>query len=128
MGDIRYKMMETKELKQLAMDIIDNKVFGTWNLKDPEKELPMVFMIYLFFDEKDRKEMIKQEIVHFYEYYNKACPMSVNGMPTFLSCRNINKNDWNEVIKYVKQYERTKNKFLDEKTKNITEENQINLF
>ena len=120
--------METKELKQLSMDIIDNKVFGTWNLKDPERELPMVFMVSIFFKEEQLKEMKEKEVVHLYEYYDKAGPRSVNGLPCFFSCYNINKNDWNEVVKYVKGYKRTKDKFLDEKTKNVMEDNQMSLF
>jgi hypothetical protein len=128
MGNIRHRMMGTKELKQLAMDIIDNKVFGTWNLKNPETEFSMVFMISFFFKEEQIDQFKKDEIIHFYEYYDKAGPRSVNGMPCFFSCKIINKENWRQVVRYVEKYERTKNKFLDEKTKTIMENNQLKLF
>jgi hypothetical protein len=107
-------MMDEKELKQLAIDISENKVFGTFHMNKCEiANLSAVFMPVIFMTDEQRKESSDNNIVHFYEYYDKAGPRSVNGMPCFFSMCQINKNDWDKVVKYIKEYEVRVKSFLD---------------
>lgn len=108
-----------KDLKQLAIDIVENKVFGTWQMSeaDARNHLRVVFMALLGVDDDDRKKYKEENIVHFYEYYDKAGPRSVNGMPCFFSMCLISKDDWEKVIKYSKEYEVRVKSFLDKDEK-----------
>jgi len=110
-------MMEDKELKQLAIDISENKVFGTFHMNEREIEsnISIVFMPFAFMSNEQRKEMVDKGVVHFYEYYDKAGPRSVNGMPCFFSMLHIVKEDWIKIVKYIKEYETRVSSFLDKK-------------
>jgi hypothetical protein len=108
--------MEEKDLKQLAIDVSENKVFGTFHMNESDsRNLSVVFMPLIFLNDEQRKEMVDDNIVHFYEYYDKAGPRSVNGMPCFFSVCRINKDDWNKTVKYIKEYEMRVKSFLDRK-------------
>ena len=111
-------MMEEKELKQLAIEISENKVFGTFHIKDcTVDKTTMVFMPLLFMEDESKQELIDNEITHIYEYVEKAGPRSINGMPVFMSFRTISKTDWGKTCKYIKEYEIKVKSFLD-KNKN----------
>lgn len=102
-------MMKTrKELKQLAIDIVEGKVFGTWNMDNPHN-IHSVFMVSLFMKKKD----IPKDTVHFYEYMEKAGRWSVNGMPTFFSARVLNKKEAKILQPLVKEYKKQKESFLE---------------
>lgn len=102
------KKMKTKEeLKQLAMDIIDGKVFGSWMIKDLS-DIPMVFMVSVFMKKKD----IPKDLAHFYEYNDKAGRMSVNGMPCFFSAHILLKKEAEKLQPLINEYREQKEKFL----------------
>ena len=108
--------MDDKELKQLAIDISENKVFGTFHMNKCEiANLSAVFMPVVFMTDEQRQESSDNNIVHFYEYYDKAGPRSVNGMPCFFSMCQINEDDWKKVVKHIKEYEVRVKSFLDKK-------------
>jgi hypothetical protein len=100
-------MKTKKELKQLAMDIIDDKVFGTWNMHSP-RDTYSVFMVTLFMKKKD----IPKDVVHVYEYMDKAGRWSVNGMPTFFSCNFLIKKEVAILHPYLNKYKKQKESFL----------------
>lgn len=105
--------MEEIELKQLAIDISENKVFGTFHMsKNDMKYIQVVFIPLIAMTKDQRQKLVDNEVVHFYEYYNKAGPRSVNGMPCFFSMYNITKNDWIKTVKYIKQYKVKVQSFL----------------
>lgn len=107
--------MENKELKQLAIDIVMNKVFGTFLMKKSDMHnLSVVFMPFIALTEKHRDQMVDDNIVHIYEYYDKAGPISVNRMPCFSSMCLINKTNWEKVVKYIEQYGEKVKSFLGE--------------
>ena len=107
--------MDTKELKQLAADIVENKVFGTFHMgKDHMGSMNSVFLPLVFMEEKDKQEMSDNKIVHLYEYHSEATSFAVNGWPCFLSFRQISKDDWTKLIEYMKEYEEKVKTFLDE--------------
>ena len=107
--------MEEKELRQLAIDIEERKVFGTFNMSINDMNcLQSVFMPIAFMNEEQRQKFIKNDIIHFYEYYDKAAgKMSINGMPCFGSMRSINKQDWEKVVRYIKEYQVKVKSFLN---------------
>ncbi len=108
--------MEEKELRQLALDIAENKVFGTFHMNENEiNHLHVVFMPFIGVDAKRAKEMSDNDIIHVYEYYDKAGPRSVNGMPCFFSMNQINQTDWKKIRQYIDEYRIKKNSFLDKK-------------
>ena len=109
-----YEMAE-KNLKQLAIDISENKVFGTFNIREDDIEInmPMVFIPIALMNQKQKQKIIDEETVHIYEHMDKAGYRSVNGMPCFLSMNCINKEDWIKVVKYIKEYEVKVKSFLN---------------
>jgi len=90
-------MRTKKELKKLAEDIFDGRVFGTWELrKGEEKLIPMIFMVVAFAPGK-----IPKDTVHLFEYMENAMPRGVNGKPMFMSCRILTKKELPIVQKYL---------------------------
>ena len=77
--------------------------------------LPVVFLPLAFMDEKQRQKLVDENVIHFYEYVDQAGPRSINGMPSFFSARNINQEEWEKVVKYIKEYETRVSSFLDKK-------------
>ena len=120
--------MEDKELRQLAIDISENKVFGTFCMNKCEiAHMGAVFMPLMFLNDKQKKEMSDNKVVHLYEYYDKAGPRSINGMPCFFSFAQINKDDWEKIVKYIKKYEIKVKSFLN-KPQDKIEEQEPTLF
>lgn len=107
-------MKTEQELKQLAIDIVAGKVFGSWCLKDPDDAM-MVFMCIIFLSPEQRKEMEKEGVVHLYEYLDKANPRSVNGLPTFMSMQLLTKNELEILLPFVEQSKEQKEAFLTTK-------------
>ena len=88
------RMRTKKELKKLAEDIFDGKVFGTWDIKGEENLIPMVFFVAAFAPEK-----IPKDTAHLFEYMENALPRCVNGKPMFMSCRILTKKELPLVMK-----------------------------
>jgi len=115
--------MEEKELRQLAIDISENKVFGTFHMNKYEiNNVSMVFMVLIFMTKEQRQEMVDNKVVHLYEYYSEAGPRSVNGMPCFFSVRQIIENDWKKIVKYINEYQIKMKSFLNKTEKKIEEQ------
>jgi hypothetical protein len=103
------------EIKQIAVDMAENKIFSNLHINKLDySHMIMVFMPLIFLDEEQRKNLAKQKYVFAYEYYSEAGPRGVNGMPTFTSVRFLNEEDyqtmWTEYTKYCK----IKQDFLDD--------------
>ena len=87
-----YTSKTDAELETLAWDIIGGKVFGSWDIKNPDM-LRMSFMVLAFMEATHMDEIKQNDIAHVYEYMDKAGPRSVNGMPCFFSASYLNKAD-----------------------------------
>jgi len=121
--------MDEKELRQLALDVAENKVFGTFHLREHEQGLVgNIFMPILFMDEKQHKDMKEKDIFHIYEYNTEAGPRSVNGCPIFFSMRMISKKDWIQCVKYIEQYRARKESFLNKTEEKTKEPEEKTLF
>jgi hypothetical protein len=77
-------MRTEKELKQLALDVVEGRVFTDRHCNS-ESDVRSVFMVLSLMDKKQIDEMLEKKPAMFYEYLDKANPISVNGMPTFFS-------------------------------------------
>ena len=107
--------MRRTELKRLAVDIVEGKVFGTWNIPSEDRNLvPLIFVPLCFIDEKQFRKLKSRKVAHVYEYLYKAGPRSVNGYPIFFSCRFLTRKDWKKVVRYIRRYKRMREKFLKE--------------
>lgn len=98
------------------MDIVSGKIFGSWQLPNPDIELKLVFMVLVF----AKKEDLPEDIYAVYEYLDRAGPSVINGLPTFFSCYFLSKADFEEVSGYVEEIKKFKQSFLmdnDEKSK-----------
>lgn len=73
----------TEELKDIALDLFHGSKFISWGLKDDD--VRMVFMPFLFMEEKDVEELIKQKPVAFFADTKDAFNLSINGLPSFWS-------------------------------------------
>lgn len=110
---------DTAYLAKLASDIVDGKVFGSWNITkyDRKHVLCLVFMPILFLDDPDY--IVREKIVALYEYTNKKRNNAINGYPTFLSCNTLNKQELNKLIPMIKKIEEKKEAIIKELTDGI---------
>ena len=109
----------TINLRELALDIVEGKVFGSWLLHNPERELSMVFMVLFF----AKKEDLPSDIGAIYEYIDRASKQSINGMPIFYSCRFLTMQQYKDVCDYVKEAREYRKSFLQT---NVTKEPKTN--
>lgn len=98
-----------EELKQIAMDIYDQKVFIDRYCR-PE-EIGMVFMPIILGCFKDQDKEYLEDIGLIYEYYSEAGPRGINGKPTFTSLKLLSKGDTNIMFDYYNEYKELKDKF-----------------
>ena len=78
--------MTDQEVRQLALDIVERRVFGTFCMQESEMHLlPQIFKPLLIMDPAE----IPEDTVHVYEYMEKAGRRITNNSLTFFSCRFI---------------------------------------
>lgn len=111
-----YTRKDDKELKQLAIDIVAGKVFTSAAIHESELKsiLPSVFMSIAFMGTRQREEFQKDDIQFIYEYVNKAEQRSVNGYPIFMTCRMLNREDLERLMKYREEVIANQSEFLSE--------------
>jgi hypothetical protein len=95
-------MKTDKELKKIAKDIMDGLIFTSAGI--PEHTLPMVFMALIFIKEEDRNAF--KDATLLYEYYSASGGRAVNGMPTFMSFRFLNKLEHERCHIFMKEYKK----------------------
>jgi hypothetical protein len=82
------------EIRKLAEDLYRGLIFTDRHVGDKNPDMiKSVFMPIFFLEEKDIKSLKKAKIGLFFEYYDKAGPMSVNGYPTFFSVQMLSEDD-----------------------------------
>lgn len=103
-----YSQKTDKELRQLALDIAEGKVFLT---SDP-REIRLSFsLLVACMGEDTRKEMERLDVVAFYEEMKQAGLERVNGLPIFYSARIVTRGEmkrlseaYDEVIAFRKKF------------------------
>jgi hypothetical protein len=104
-------------LRSLALDIVEGKVFGSWEIRNPNTDLKLVFMVLLFCKNED----IPKDIGAIYEYMDRAGPRAINGMPTFFSCRFLTQAEFKEVCGYTQEIKSLRQSFLQPQKSNDEE-------
>ncbi len=90
-----------EELKQIAEDLWAGKIFCDRQVQSRRPEdITMVFMVLMFMDKKQLKQLEKDEVDFFYEYMSQATPRGINGMPTFWSVRVLTKPETKRMFEY----------------------------
>lgn len=87
-------MKSEKELKELAKDVYEGKVF----LANDQEALQCAFSLLMIFGD------LPKDTVALYEDISKSGPRSINGYPFFTSCRMLNKDEWKIFVLYYNQY------------------------
>ena len=101
--------MNDKEIKQLAVDIFENRVFGTWCMhRNDACFVGSVFLPIALGAE------VGKDVEHVYEYLSEAGTMGINGYPTFFSCRLLRKVDWEKLKPLLTKLKEAKDKVLME--------------
>lgn len=100
-----YTPLTDAQVDTLAKEFYRNEIFFSFQIPENQRGsmIMSVFMVLIFLDDIARKQMVENEIDVFYEYYKEAGPTSVNGYPTFFSCRMMTRSDANKVIARYKE-------------------------
>lgn len=115
----QYLSMSTDKLKQLAMDVIDGKVFGSWMLRNgDERLLPNIFMTIMFMPAWWEFELRRDKIVHFYEFESEASPRGINGYPCFFSMRLLDQDDSRKLESFMKKISVMRQEFMNDSGEN----------
>jgi hypothetical protein len=107
-------MKAHEELKQIAMDLVDGKIFSDRHLGESNQSmLGSVFMPIVLgaFSKMTEEELKEGKVSFIYEYLSEAGPMAVNGMPTFFSMRVLNKEETEIMFEYHDKYASLKEEF-----------------
>lgn len=91
-----YVDMKEPELRQLVLDICDNKVFTDRHCRTAD-EVAMCFPVLQFMKLCDQKFMAANPPGMIWEHYSKAAPMAVNGLPMFWSLHLLSPADTSKV-------------------------------
>jgi len=105
------------ELRQLALDILDGRVFTSQQIGQYERVemILMIFMPLLLMDEHAAKQMAARGPGLIYEHMSKALPRTINGYPTFFSFHVLSKPDTVKITSYIKELETQRKAFLETK-------------
>lgn len=106
-----------EELKVIARDIVDGKIFSDRDLRKADVEggtmIGMVFMVLFLMP---NPAAFIEDAGLLYEYWDQAGPRSINGYPCFFSVRKIIKKDMPALEHYVKFYWEAKKRIEQELT------------
>ena len=102
--------MTDAELRKLAMDIMEGRVFGSWQIPSEEwaQMLGSVFMPLAL----GGQDVISDDTVHVFEYLDKAGSRFVNGYPMFLSCQCLMADDAERLRAMVEKLQADREAFL----------------
>jgi len=104
--------MTDQELKQLAIDVYDGKVWTDRQCN--ENNIDRVFFILTFMDRDDPlfDKMKSGEVVLLYEYLDKQNTMGDPSFPTFMSMQWLCKEEYVKFCGFHEQYKALKKEFI----------------
>lgn len=82
----KYELKTDEELKQLAEEMYRGEIFCDRHVNRPQ-DVEMVFMPIALMDNRGRAALRRRKVNFVYEYMSQAGPRSINGNPTFMTCR-----------------------------------------
>lgn len=95
--EVKYGSMANEEIKKLAEDMYKGLIFTDRNIQSNE-EIQTVFMPLALMGEELVGKLRKNPPGMIYEYLSEAGPMSINGMPMFLSFKMVSIDDAKKVF------------------------------
>lgn len=95
-AEARLPRKTKSQLRQLAQDVSDGKVFGTWDIRRGDEHLIQSIFMPLIFGAN-----VPGNTMHVYEYYDNAGQRSINGYPIFFECNLLAKEDATEFADLV---------------------------
>ena len=111
----KYTQKTDQEIRQLALDMADGRVFLT---TDPH-EIKLSFgMILIFLTGEYLRNLEQRDIVAFYEYISDALPQSVNGLPMFMSASTLTRDEFNRLCDAHEEVKAFREKFVGSTEKN----------
>lgn len=109
--EIEVPRMEPEKLRTFIKEVRSGSIFLSLYLNNP-KDIPMVFMPLALGGLSNHSESYIKSIGAVWEYYSKAGPMSINGMPMFMSCHLIHQEDVKIVTEALVQLEKQEEETL----------------
>lgn len=100
LAENQYVAKTKEEIRKLALDNMAGQVFGSWQMREHEKNhISMVFLPLIAINDFYIKEWERDEIIHLYGHLKDALNRSINGMPIFHTFSVINQSDLERVFK-----------------------------
>jgi hypothetical protein len=106
------KRKTDEELKRIAIDLYDGKIFSDRHFRSPEEAQSFFGLVFMVFSLTNMK---LKNIAFVYEYFSAAGPRGINGYPIFTSCRYLNKSDTKKMFGFFEEYKKLKDGFMSEK-------------
>ena len=115
-SDLGRPARDDKELKQIAMDLADGKIFTDrhFSLQEAETLAQMVFMPLALMDEQQVPLFMAEQPHLIYEYYDKAGPRAINGYPMFFSMQWLRKDEAATMFGYYEKLLEIRKAFLED--------------
>ena len=107
---MNYQRKTDQEIRTLALDVLSGRVFGTWSHEDAAR---LSFMPLGLCGSEHIEAMQQAEIAHVYEYIEQAGPRSINGLPSFMSMKLLDKQDAQRLMAELKRAEAMQAAFMD---------------
>jgi hypothetical protein len=80
------------EIETLAWEILDGKIFGTWDV--PADHVPeLVFLSMLGINPQLAEALERHEVTHCYNYLAASGPRDIDGLPIFADHYWLDKHD-----------------------------------
>lgn len=105
--------MTEEQLKNLAIEVTEGKVFGSWMIPEEKMEtlLPIIFLPYHW----GAAETIKdQDVSVLYEHMVKTKRKTKDGYPVFMSFKTLSKDECSRLAELVKKLNDMKLQFMGE--------------
>jgi hypothetical protein len=102
-------MRSQEEIKQLAIDVVEGKVFGSWMI--PPKDLALLERIFMPLA-LTPTDALPKDISVVYEYRDKVAPLGINGYPVFFSFHYLNGEERELLTQEMNLYQKLKQQFL----------------
>lgn len=104
--------MTEAELKVLAIDVVEGRVFGSWMLSEQDQHL--LAAIFLPFAFPGATGKLPDNVWGLYEYLDKAKKQKVREYPAFVTCKFLTQTDCEALNPMIRKYADLKQSFLGE--------------
>lgn len=105
----RYTRAPDVWIKKIAYDYAYGNILGSWDIPESDlKLLPMIFLSMRDLNIVQVKEMRLNKVVHVFSFLDRALVRPAQGYPIFTEHHELNQEDLDRVLVYVRQIESEK--------------------